>query len=81
MIYCVQCPASHLRVVGIGRSYVVWQEIVDNNVTVKADTVVHVWKWWWPVGAYTLAGSSLLFRRMLSGAMSARAVRNNDVMV
>ncbi|KAI2810900.1 hypothetical protein BLOT_002068 [Blomia tropicalis] len=27
----------------LNRSYVVWQEVFDHNVTLKSDTVVHVW--------------------------------------
>lgn len=32
-----------------GRSYVVWQDVLDNRVKIQSDAIVHVWKWWWPV--------------------------------
>lgn len=27
-----------------GKKYAVWQDIIDNNVTLQADTIVQVWK-------------------------------------
>ena len=32
---------------GMNKSYVVWQEVLDNNVTLKKDTLINVWKGGW----------------------------------
>ena len=57
-------------------SWLFMQDVLDNNVTLKPDTVVHVWKWW-PVatGASTSAsaGASAGEAAGASARASARA--------
>ena len=46
--YPIFAPCSLLELVeNIGKSYVVWQEILDNGLKIKKDTVVDVWKGGW----------------------------------
>lgn len=47
---------------GLNRSYIVWQEIFDNGLNIKPDTVVHAWK-----GGSTAAGLAELQRITAAG--------------
>lgn len=47
---------------GMNRSYVVWQEIFDNGLNIRPDTVVHAWK-----GGSTAAGLAELQRVTAAG--------------
>lgn len=39
--------------------YVIWQEVVDSNITVKPDTIVEVWKGEWQSELATVTGQGL----------------------
>ena len=42
------------------------QEIFDNGLDIDPETVVHVWKWWWPV-----SGSALASRQAQNGSTNS----------